>query len=298
MIRCEELTKYFNGTRALDNCSFEITEPTLTGVIGVNGAGKTTLFKSLAGFLKPTKGQAFVLEEPTFQNITVAQNVMLIEEGMSFYSSANLKELVDSYSRFYQNFDLKLAMGLLKYFNLNENAKYDDLSKGMASTFRLILALSARAPITLLDEPTTGMDPGVRKDLYEIILKDYIKAPRIILISSHYLGEMEQILEDILFIHEGKVLKHGPLEEFETLLIALQASPAVIKPLEDQLTIYEAKDFGEGLRKIVVDKKEFEELQLSMKLSDRLTIQGISPEDSFVHLTRRKGGGIDELYDS
>ena len=298
MIRCDELTKYFNGTRALENCSFEITGPTLTGVIGVNGAGKTTLFKSLAGFLKPTGGEAFVLDQPAFQNISVAQNVMLLEEGMRFYTSAGLKELMDSYNRFYQNFDLKLALGLLKYFNLNENSKYHSLSKGMSSTFRLILALSARAPITLLDEPTSGMDPGVRKDLYEIILKDYIKAPRIILISSHYLGEMEQILQDILFIHEGKVLKHGALEEFETLMIALQASPSVIRPLEELLTVYEAKDFGEGLRRIVVSKEDFEALPHSVSLKEQLTLQGISPEESFVYLTRRKGGGIDELYNS
>ncbi len=298
MIRCEALTKYFNGTRALEGCSFEIREPGITGVIGVNGAGKTTLLKSLAGFLKPTKGQAYVLDEPAFQNITVAQNVMLIEDDMRFYSGANLRELIDSYSRFYQNFDLKLATGLMNYFNLNENAKYDELSKGMASTYRLILALSAKAPITLLDEPTSGMDPGVRKDLYEIILKDYIKAPRIILISSHYLGEMEQILENILFIHQGKVLKHGSLADFETLLIALQAPPDEIQFLEDQLKVYEEKDYGEGLRRIVVEKEAFDALHLPKDQLKRLTMKGISPEDSFVYLTRRKGGGIDELYDS
>jgi len=298
MIRCKELTKYFTGTRALDGCSFEISEPGITGVIGVNGAGKTTLFKSIAGFLKPTNGEVYVLEEPAFQNITVAQNVILIEEGMNFYQSGNLQELMDTYSRFYLNYDMKLAKGLLRYFNLSGALKYDELSKGMASTFRLILALSARAPITLLDEPTSGMDPGVRKDLYDIILKDFIQVPRMILISSHYLGEMERILENILFIHEGKVLKHGALEEFETLLIAIQGAPSLVRSLEDQFAVYETKDIGEGLRRIVVEKSEFDHSKIAEELRASLTIQEISPEDSFVYLTRRKGGGIDELYHS
>jgi ABC-2 type transport system ATP-binding protein len=298
MIRCESLTKFFNGTRALEECSFEISGPSITGVIGVNGAGKTTLFKSLAGFLKPSGGNAYVFDQPAFQNIIAAQNVILVDESMEFYPGATLKELIDSYSRFYRNFDVKLAMGLLKYFNLQQNAKYKTLSKGVRATFRLILGLSARAPITLLDEPADGMDPGVRTDLYQLILKDYVKAPRIILISSHYLGEMEPILEDILFIHEGKVLKHDGLEVFESLLIALQGPPDIIELVEKRLKVYEGKNFGEGLRRIVVDKEAYELLDLSEKLRSRLTLQGISPEGSFTHLTRREGGGINELYDS
>lgn len=298
MIRCEELTKYFNGTQALNGCSFEILEPTLTGVIGVNGAGKTTLFKSLAGFLKPTRGEAYVLEEPAFQNIVAAQNVMLIEEGMAFYTTASLYELMESYRRFYQNFDQSLAIKMTEYFHLSDKKKYSDLSKGMKSTFRLILALSARAPLTLLDEPTTGMDPGVRKELYELILKDYIKVPRIILISSHYLGEMEELLDSILFIHEGKVLKHDNVEEFQTFLKGVQGPPELIESLEKNIKIYDRKDFGEGIRRIIVESKDLESLSLEEDEMNNLTVKRISPEDAFVYLTQRKGGGIDELYHS
>jgi len=298
MIRCDELTKYFNGTRALKNCSFEITEPTLTGVIGVNGAGKTTLFKSLAGFLKPTSGMPSLFGEEAFQNITVAQNVMLIEEGMQFYPGVSLYELLDSYQQFYEDFDITLAKGLLNYFNLPGEARYERLSKGMASTFRLILALSARAAVTLLDEPTTGMDPSVRKDVYELILKDYIKAPRIILISSHYLGEMESILDHILLIDEGRVLEHGALEEFQSLFVAVKGSPEIITSLEEKLQVFEGKDFGPGIRQIVVKREEFLNLHLWDEVKESLTVNSISPEDSFIYLTRRKGGGIHELYDS
>ena len=298
MIRCDELTKYFNGTRALKKCSFEITEPTLTGVIGVNGAGKTTLFKTLAGFLKPTGGSAFVFNEPAFQNINVAQNVMLIEEGMQFYPKTSLYELIDSYQRFYKSYDVTLAQGLLNYFNLPGDAHYNQLSKGMASTFRLILALAARAPITLLDEPTTGMDPSVRKDVYELILKDYIKSPRMILISSHYLGEMEKILDQILLIDEGRVLEHGALEEFQHLFVAIKGSPELITPIEEKLHVFEGKDFGPGIRQIVVKREEFKNLHLWDEVKESITVNSISPEDSFIYLTRRKGGGIHELYDS
>ncbi|MEN1760312.1 ABC transporter ATP-binding protein [Anoxynatronum sibiricum] len=298
MIRCEELTKDFGGTRALNGCSFQIEGPSLTGVIGVNGAGKTTLFKTLAGFLRPSSGGAFVLGEPAFQNINVAQNVVLNEGRMTFYANATLQELMHSYSRFYLNFDEKLAKGLLDYFQLDEKRQYSHLSKGMASTFRLIITLAARAPITLLDEPATGMDPTVRKDLYEVILKDYIKVPRIILIASHYLGEMEQILENMLLIHGGKVMLHSALEDFQTFLVALQGSPQAIRPIEEKLQVYEGKDFGPGIRQIVVKREAFQQLQLQGEDVEVLKIAGISLEDSFIYLTQRKGGGIDELYHS
>lgn len=297
MIRCKELVKDFKGNCALKGISFTISEPTITGVIGVNGAGKTTLFKSLAGFLKPTAGEAYCLEQPTFQNILTAQNLILIEEGMTFYPNANLYELIVSYSRFYENFNQDFALKLMEHFQLKKNRKYIELSKGMKSTFRLILALSARTAVTLLDEPTTGMDPGVRKKIYEAILKDYIKVPRIILISNHHLKEMEELLDSILLIHEGKVLKHGPLEEFQTFLTGVQGPGEGIEMLAKELKTYNRKDFGNGLQRIIVESKALESLKLNKENFD-LTLQPVSPEDAFVYLTQQKGGSIDELYHS
>lgn len=298
MIRCEEVTKTFGNIRALDGCSFEMGEPSLTGVIGINGAGKTTLFKTLAGMIRPTEGKVQVLDEPAFQSIIVSQNTILIEEGMALYDQATLQELLDSFQRFYQNFDMKLAKGLMGHFQLDENQRYSHLSKGMASSFRLIIALASRAAITLLDEPANGMDPGVRKDFYDVILKEYIKVPRMMLIASHYLEEMEQILEHILVIHQGKALRHDEVEEFQRLLVALQAPPGVIRPLEEKLHVYEGKDYGPGMRQIIVNREAYQQLDLREEERESLKVNGISAQDCFIHLTRRTGGGIDELYHS
>ncbi|RQD69433.1 MAG: ABC transporter ATP-binding protein [Tindallia sp. MSAO_Bac2] len=298
MIRCEALTKSFGNNQALQDCSFEINEPSLTGVIGVNGAGKTSLFKTLAGFIKPTKGEAYVLDRLPFQDIKVAQNVIMIEEGMTFHPNATLHELVDSYHRFYGNFDKKLAEKLLDYFQLDSKRPYRKLSKGMASGFRVALGLAAQAPITLLDEPNTGMDPSLRKDLYQIILKDYINNPRVMLISSHYLGEMEQILEKILLIHQGSVMKHDSLEAFQSLLVAVQGRPEIIHSLEEKIPFYEKKDYGAGMSQIIVRKSDLEALKLSAEQEKDLAVNGISSEDCFIYLTRRKGGSINDIYHS
>ncbi|SDY72626.1 ATP-binding cassette domain-containing protein [Tindallia californiensis] len=299
MIRCEAVTKSFGKNKALNNCSFEISGPTLTGVIGVNGAGKTSLFKTLAGFLKPSSGGAYVLDQPTFQNMTVARNLILIEEGMTFYPNAVLSELVDSYHRFYENFNKPLAQKLMDYFHLNPSQPYQKLSKGMASRFRVVLALAAQAPITLLDEPNTGMDPSMRKELYQLILKDYIKNPRIMLISSHYLGEMEQILEEILLIHKGAVMKHDRLESFQSSLISLQGRPEKIAALEKKVKTYDQKDYGPGKRQIILLKSDFEGLCLSEEEKQReLEVKGISSEDCFIYLTQQKGGNIHDIYDA
>ncbi|SFH98360.1 ABC-2 type transport system ATP-binding protein [Tindallia magadiensis] len=299
MIRCEAVTKSFGKNKALNNCSFEISGPTLTGVIGVNGAGKTSLLKMLAGFLKPDSGEAYVLDQPAFHSMMVAQNLILIEEGMPFYPNAVLSELVDSYHRFYGNFSKPLAQKLIDYFQLNPAQPYQKLSKGMASRFRVVLGLAAQAPITLLDEPNTGMDPSMRKDLYQLILKDYIKNPRIMLISSHYLGEIEQTLEEILLIHKGAVMKHDCLESFQSSLISLQGRPEKIAALEKKVKTYDQKDYGPGQRQIILRTSDFEELGLSEEEKQlELEVKGISSEDCFIYLTKQEGGNLNDIYDS
>ncbi|MDY0410295.1 ATP-binding cassette domain-containing protein [Paracerasibacillus soli] len=114
---------------------------------------------------------------------------------MSFQSSLTLKELLHQGEVFYENWDMDFAMRLFKYFSFHPDDIHENLSKGKKSTFNMIFGVASRCPLTIFDEPTTGMDAAVRKDFYRVLLRDYIAYPRTIIISSHYLDEIENDLK-------------------------------------------------------------------------------------------------------
>ena len=119
-----------------------------------------------------------------------------------------------------------LLIGLFDYFSFHQDQQYNDLSKGMKSTFNMIVGLSARCALTMFDEPTTGMDAAVRKDFYRALLKEYIAYPRTIILSSHHLNEIEDLLEDILLLKNGKEHLHMPIAELRTWAIGIEGLTA------------------------------------------------------------------------
>lgn len=203
VIQCEDLTKSFGKLKAIDHLSFEIEENKITGLIGRNGAGKTTLLKMIAGYLKPTSGELKVFSEKPFNSLNVSANTMFVDDTMTFSDSMTLVDILIEVASFYPNWNSSLASGLFDYFSFNPNQPHNNLSKGSKSTFNSILGIASRCPLTIFDEPTTGMDSAVRKDFYRALLKDYLEYPRTIILSSHLLSELEEILEDILLINHG-----------------------------------------------------------------------------------------------
>ncbi|WP_291636330.1 ATP-binding cassette domain-containing protein [Clostridium sp.] len=164
IIQCTNVTKAYKKNNALNNLSFSIEENTITGLIGRNGAGKTTLLKLLSGFLKTTDGEIKVFNENPFNNLNVSCNIIFIDENMSFSKQLTLDEILTATNSFYPNFDEIMSRKLLEYFSLDQNRKHSELSKGMTSTFNMILGIVSHCALTIMDEPTTGMDAAVRKE--------------------------------------------------------------------------------------------------------------------------------------
>src|SRR5690625_389267 len=202
MIHCKQVSKYFRTKRALHEVDVHIKDHSLIGLVGRNGAGKTTLLKLIAGCWKATSGNIKVLNTDPFDNLFVSTNSILIDDDIAFPETLTLKELFSISEQFYPNWDGQLAHRLLTYFSLNEAAYYHQLSKGGKSTFNAIVGLATHAPLTIFDEPTTGMDRSVRFDFYEALLKDYLNHPRLMIISSHHIEEIEHMLEDLILIDE------------------------------------------------------------------------------------------------
>ncbi|WP_026908706.1 ATP-binding cassette domain-containing protein [Paucisalibacillus globulus] len=292
VIECEGLVKKYGSLNALDHISFSIKENTITGLIGRNGAGKTTLLKILAGFWRETEGTITVFDRRPFNNLEVSMNSIFVDDMMSFTNTLNLKELLSEAQAFYPNWDAELAERLLGYFNFNPRLVHQSLSKGKRSTFNMIVGLAAKCPLTIFDEPTTGMDRAVRKDFYRALLKDYLLNPRTIIISSHHLDEMEDILEDILLIDEGKKVLQLPVDELKEYAVTLSGRTAVVmQTLQDKEVIYKRNVDIDNCSVVVRNNFLHGEVkQLGINVSP------VTPSDLCVYLTKGQGGGIDDVF--
>lgn len=289
------VTKAYGKKKALDDLTFSLGENKITGLIGRNGAGKTTMLKIAAGFMKETSGDVKVFGENPFNNLMVSANMIMIDNDMNMPTALELEEILHSAADFYPNWDMELAKKLFDYFSLHPKQTHAGLSKGMKNTFNAILGLSARCPLTIFDEPTNGMDAGVRKDFYRALLKDYIAHPRTIIISSHHLSEVEDILEDILLLKDGKQFLHMPVEELREYAIVVSGKEEAINNWLRDHEVFHKSDVSLG-RTYAVIRNDLSDDQIAAAMKSGLEFSTISNEDLCLYLTSQEKGGIDDVF--
>lgn len=295
IIECNGLTKIYGKTKAIDNLSFNIEENSITGLIGRNGAGKTTLLNMLAGVTKSTAGELNVFGDNPYNSLKVSANTFLVDDNMTFPTALNLKEILEEISKFYVNWDNKLADGLFNYFGLNPKHKHAKLSKGQKSTFNMLVGLSTHSALTIFDEPTTGMDAAVRKDFYRALLKDYISCPRTIILSSHLLSEIESILENILLIKNGSKILQMPVDELREMAIGLRGDITLVNSfIQDKEVLYKEKTTGNYILTVV--RNNFNEGELQKAKLNGIEINSVNTDDLCVYLTAKAKGGIDDVF--
>lgn len=296
VIECAQIQKKYKRKEAINSITFHLEEDKIIGLIGRNGSGKTTLLKLLAGIIKPTSGVLKVFDENPFNNLFVSANSIYIHDQMLFPGSFTLQDNLDTAANFYRHWDNDLANRLMGYFNLNTESYHADLSKGMKATFNFIFGLSTHCPLTLLDEPINGMDEVVRKDVYRALLKDYIANPRTIIISSHFLEEMEHLLEDILFIDDGKVLFHKPLEEMQSYALALQGPTAVIQKWTVGQDILDDLQVAPGYTKVILRAVDCTFDDRALQQED-ITISSVSASEVYKFMSdAKKDMRIDGIF--
>ena len=295
VIECQGLSKYFQGTQALKDLTFTIEENKITGLIGRNGAGKTTLLKIIAGFYQKSTGELKVFSEDPFNSLKVSANTIFIDENMSFSPGLNLRDILVSAGNFYENWDAELANRLFEYFGFDEKQLHHRLSKGMKSTFNSILGLAARCPLTIFDEPTTGMDAAVRKDFYRAVLKDYLQFPRTMILSSHLLNEIEEILEDILLINQGENFLQMAVADLREYAVGLRGKTEKLEEVTKHKKIIHKETFGIGDSFMVVEN-DFTQGDLNQIRMMGIDVSSIATTDLCIFLTAKNQGGIDDVF--
>lgn len=291
-IKCTNIVKKYGERIALDHLSAIIHKNSITGIVGRNGAGKTTLLKIIAGLTRETSGDIQVLGEHPFNSLRVSANSIFIDDVLEFPNTLTLLDIFKEGERFYPHWQMDLARRLLEYFEMPEQIVHNHLSKGKKSTFNAIFGLATRSPITIFDEPTTGMDASVRSDFYRALLKDYLTYPRTILISSHHVDEIEDLLEYVLLIDRGKTKLHKEIDDVRSFLIGISGRTELLEQWVKDREVFYRRQIGETNTYLViendVEKQELEKLGFKT--------EAISCSEACVHVTNRHKGGIDDVF--
>jgi len=212
-IEIKSLTKQFGETTALNNVTLSIEPNKIYGLLGRNGAGKTTLLNLITNKLFPTSGHVMIDNECVVENDHVLNKVFYMFEKDLYPVGYKVMEIFKWAKVFYPSFDLDYAQKLSEKFGLNTKKKIKSLSTGYTSIFKDILALASQAEILLLDEPVLGLDANHRDLLYKELIANFIDQPKTIIISTHLIEEVADVIEEVLIIKDGEIILHNTVEE-------------------------------------------------------------------------------------
>lgn len=205
-IQVTGLTRRFGSLRAVDDVSFAVEEGTICGLLGRNGAGKTTLMQLLTGQDFATSGSIRVFGESPVENARVLQNVCFIKESQKYPDDFRVKHVMKSAPWFFRNWDADFADQLIDEFRLPLGRKIKKLSRGQLSAVGVTIGLASRAPLTFFDEPYLGLDAVARHLFYDRLLEDYALHPRTVVLSTHLIDEVSNLLEHVVVIDDGRII--------------------------------------------------------------------------------------------
>ncbi len=214
VVAIRDLSRRFGSRLALDNVSLYVPRGCVFGLVGENGAGKTTLIKHILGLLKAESGSVRVFgRDPVADAVGVLGRIGYLSEYRDLPTWMNIGQLLRYTRAFYPTWDPDYAEELRAQFGLAPAARVKTLSQGQQAKAGLLLALAFRPELLLLDEPSSGLDPVVRRDILEAIIRTVAEEGRTVFFSSHLLDEIERVSDQLAMIHQGKVVLCGPLDE-------------------------------------------------------------------------------------
>ena len=247
LVTARNVSKHFGDVRAVDDVSFDIEKGKIMGLIGPNGAGKTTLLKAVLG-LTDCDGELSVLGlDPFRQRKQLMQNISFIADVAVLPRWINVAKLLDFMEATHPNFSRSRAEELLRETKVRKDAKVRELSKGMITQLHLSIIMAIDARLLVLDEPTLGLDIIFRKEFYSNLLNDYFDEERTILVTTHQVEEIENLLTDIMFINEGRILLDAPMDSLADNYVEVATSGENSVKARGLRPIAETEMFGKSI---------------------------------------------------
>lgn len=212
LIECRELTKNFGSKVALDRVELNIGRGKVVGLLGPNGSGKTTLIKLMNGLITPTCGEVLIDgEKPGTYTKSI---ISYLPDKTYFADWMTVKDILDMFSEFYEDFDRKKAEDMCASMSIGINDRIKTMSKGTKEKVQLILVMSRKAQLYLLDEPIAGVDPAARDYILTTIINNYNEEGTVI-ISTHLISDIERVLDEVVFIRNGKIVRHESVDDIK-----------------------------------------------------------------------------------
>lgn len=213
LVECHNLCKIYDNKTILNHINLTIPRGKIIGLLGRNGAGKSTFIKSLSGLVTPTSGEILIDGQPI--GVNSKNLISYLPERTYLDKTMTVQQALYYFAEFYQNFNLKKATALVQDLSLNLDTKISKMSKGMQEKLQLILVMSRKAKLYILDEPLGGIDPATRDYILDTILSNF-SAGASVLISTHLISDIERILDEVIFIENGKIILTAETDQLRT----------------------------------------------------------------------------------
>jgi ABC-2 type transport system ATP-binding protein len=243
-IEARGLRKAFGTTLALDNVNLQVNEGRILGLIGPNGAGKTTALNAILG-LTPFEGELSVLgRNPWAAREELMREVCFIADVAVLPRWMRVADMLDYVGGVHPRFDRAKSEKFLAKTTIKRTSKVRELSKGMVAQLHLALVMAIDAKLLILDEPTLGLDILYRKQFYDSLLNDYFDGTRTIVVTTHQVDEIQDVLTDLMFIDRGRIVLECSMEEFGSRYLEVMVNPDAVEAARAFKPIYERPVFG------------------------------------------------------
>lgn len=286
MININNLSFAYDKKNILNDVNLTETEPIIIGLWGRNGSGKTTLMKILSGMEQPGKGKVKVDGVEPYNNSEAMNHVAFMQEDHPYSDLWDVNDALSFGQYFNQNWDQALAEELIDIFQLPRNKKIRTFSKGMKTMITIAIGLASKSPVTIFDEPSNGLDAHMRKQFYDVLLDSYEEHPRLILLSSHHIEEVEPLCEKIAIIDNNTLMHYEDTDVFKNKGIHVSGSVDAVQSIIGNMRVLEQRKLGKQLN-VMLDAPLTDELKIQAEQAG-VTVEKAPFQDYLVNLTKKE----------
>ncbi len=279
ILEATQLSKAYGSIVALDEATLRFEENKIYGLFGRNGAGKTTLLDILSARIFADSGYVRCFGKDILTNPeNISQHCCYMPEKHYFPGRFKVQTFLAHASASFPHYDEQYAAKLCQTFNLNVEQKYEQLSRGYQSIFRIVLGLAARAPITILDEPVLGLDAVARDKFYGELIETFTQNPRLFIVSTHYIEESADLFNEAIILKNGKIIRQGSVDEMVANVFYVSGKTTQVDTFLTNQTVI-GQQVVNGLKTAVIEGPRPQQSVQGLNFS-ALTMQNL-----FIHLT-------------
>lgn len=286
-IKVSNVSKKYGNTIALDNISLTLEENKIYGLLGRNGAGKTTLLNIINNRIFADDGVISIDDNNFSEDKKSLRKIYFMTEQNLYPQAMKIKELFKWTKEFYPNFDMEYALELSKKFELNLNKKIKELSTGYSSICKIINTMASGAEILMFDEPVLGLDANHRELFYKELMESYIENPKSIILSTHIIEEVAHLLERIVIIKDGKIIKDESVEELLTKCYCISGLNKNIDAYVKDKNCISLDEMASFKSAVIIGGNGHKEKGEQKKLD--LEVSNVELQKLFIHLTNEGG---------